>query len=165
MDSILLCAHLFTMYSPPASHASAMSLTFCSTGSLEIISTSGGTSNGVPIINAESELTGEFLPKTLLCSQLLEQRTCREKQDHSPIHRSAIVLIAAHSTLNMCTRMYRSRCLGACGPYHDRCQIESEPVDMHLLHPVPQTVDNKVARDRMVAIERVAASRIVVVLP
>jgi hypothetical protein len=43
-------------------------------------------------------------------------------------------------------------------------QIKAEPVHVHLQHPVAQAVHNELAHDRVVAVERVAATAVVVVL-
>ena len=49
-------------------------------------------------------------------------------------------------------------------PREDRRQIESEPVHPHLHRPVAQTVQNKGAHHGVVAVHRVPAPRVVVVL-
>ena len=40
----------------------------------------------------------------------------------------------------------------------DRGEVEAEAVDVHLRHPVAQAVDDQLADDRVVAVERVAAA-------
>ena len=46
----------------------------------------------------------------------------------------------------------------------DRRQVEPEAVDVHLLDPVAQAVENEPAHDRMIAVEGVAAAGEVVVI-
>ena len=51
------------------------------------------------------------------------------------------------------------------GASHDGAQVKPEAVHVHLHHPVAQRVQHKLAHDRVVAVQRVAAARVVVVLP
>ena len=53
---------------------------------------------------------------------------------------------------------------GAVRPRQDRCQVEAEPVDVHLLGPVAQAVDDEGPHGGVVAVEGVAAAGVVVVL-
>ena len=46
---------------------------------------------------------------------------------------------------------------------HDGGEVEAEPVDVHLHDPVDETVDDKLAHHGVVAVDRVAAARIVLV--
>jgi len=47
----------------------------------------------------------------------------------------------------------------------DRGQVEAEPVDVVVVHPVAETVEDHLADDRMVAVERVSAAAVVLVVP
>ncbi len=55
--------------------------------------------------------------------------------------------------------------LAAGAPGQDRRLVEAEAVDVHLLDPVLQALDDQLGDDRMVAHERVAAAGVVVVEP
>lgn len=46
---------------------------------------------------------------------------------------------------------------------HDGGQIESEAVDVHCLYPVPQAIHDEAPDDRMVAVEGVSTTSVVVV--
>jgi len=45
------------------------------------------------------------------------------------------------------------------------CQVEAEPVDVHLGHPVPQRVHDQLQRMRMADVEAVAGAGVVQVIP
>ena len=43
----------------------------------------------------------------------------------------------------------------------DRRQVEAEAVDVVVVHPVPQAMEDHLADDRVIAVDRVAAARVV----
>ena len=49
-------------------------------------------------------------------------------------------------------------------PRHYGGQVEPEPIDMHLCHPVLEAVQNESADDGVVAIDGVAAAAVIVIL-
>ena len=46
----------------------------------------------------------------------------------------------------------------------DRRQVEAEPIDVIVVHPMPQAIEDHLADDRVVAVERVAAAGIVAIV-